>query len=95
MKTIFVVFTNTAPQKYDKRYCFNTDSNLKVGDIIKSPNYTTNLVVVEILDKQFTYFNRTTGELSNEINSTSDFPILELKVGEQDSSIVYGTLVKN
>lgn len=95
MKTIFVVFSNTTPQKYDKRYCFNTDSDLKVGDVIKSPNYTTNLVVVETLNKRFSYFNRTTGELSDEITSTSDFPILELKVGEQDSSIVYGTLVKN
>jgi len=91
MRTIFVVFTNTVPQKYDKMYCFNTDCELKVGDILKSSNYTTNLVVVEMLDEQYVYFNRQTGTLSNVVKSTNDFPILELKIGERDESIVYAT----
>lgn len=90
MRTIFIVF-NDNPKKYNKLYCFNTDSNVEVGDKLKSPNYESVMTVVEVLNKLYTYFNKQTGVLSDEITSTSEFPILELKVGERDNSIVYAT----
>ena len=61
---------------------------MKKGDILESPEYNSMLHVVEIFDKSFRFFNRVTGELSNEINNSNSYEIKELKVVEKESSDV-------
>ena len=63
MKTILVVYTNQElsveqinNQKMQK-YCFRTDSEVKVGDVLKSKNYTTNMVVTDVIDQDYKYYN--------------------------------------
>lgn len=94
MKTIFVVFGAMLPaDSYNKlqakRYCFRTESDVNVGDILKSPDYDTPMTVVNVLDKDFQYFNKVTGELSSELTSTCSYPIKTLEVVECKSNVVY------
>lgn len=97
MKTIFVVFSNTVLSSdqivKSKKYCFNTDSDLKVGDMIKSNTYDSSLLVVRVLDKNFKYYNSSNGELSDEISSTLQNEIKTLVIREEESNVVYGRLV--
>lgn len=81
-KTIFVIYTNVKKESgsYDKRYAFNTESEVKEGDMLKTDNYKTNLQVVKVLDKSYKYFNRETGELSDVITSTHQFEIRDIKI---------------
>ena len=84
MKTILVVYTYqplTAKQREGmKKYSFNTADSVKIGDMIKSPDYDTPMQVIDILPKTWAFVNVKTGELSNERNSTASFAIRELKV---------------
>lgn len=82
MKTILVIYTNFKIEKvgYEKRYAFNSSDDLKVGDMIKSPQYTTNMQVVKVLDESYKYFNKETGELSNNYKSSLQFEIREIKL---------------
>lgn len=82
MKTIFVIYTNEkkADSAYDKRYAFNTDSKVEVGDMIKSDHYKTNVQVVKVLDQAFKYFDRNSGALSNELTSTNQYEIREISI---------------
>lgn len=83
-KTILVVFmsdaNNEVTVKKKKKYSFNTDADLKVGDILYVPNYGKNVFVSMIADKAFKYYNISTGELTNEINSSNIFPIRTLSI---------------
>ena len=81
-KTILVAFmsesNNETTVQKKKKYSFNTDEDLKVGDILFVPNYKKNVFVSMVSDKLFKYYNISTGELTNEINSSSIFPIRKL-----------------
>lgn len=97
MKTILVVYSNTPVSKAEagrmKKYSFNTSAEVKVGDTIESPEYTTKLQVVKVLDQAFKYFNSSTGELSNEFKASTQWEIRELVIREDRDEVVYGKLV--
>lgn len=100
MKTILVVYTNTAltiKQVSDrklKKYCFRTEENLSVGDMIESKAYTSNMQVTDVIDTDYKYYNSITGELRNDINSTQCYPIKKLVLREDDELTVYGKVVQ-
>ena len=100
MKTILVIYTNAKSVKRSeiaqyKKYSFNTEADLEVGDIIKSPQYNTNMMVVKILPRVYKYYNRSTGKLSNTFNSTNQWEIRPLVLREEDEMTVYGSLIKD
>ena len=100
MKTILVIYTNAKSVKKSeiaryKKYSFNTEADLEVGDIIKSPQYNTNMMVVKILPRVYKYYNRSTGKLSNTFNSTNQWEIRPLVLREEDEMTVYGSLIKD
>lgn len=76
-----------------KRYFFNTSVEIAVGDLIKSPNYESCMRVVEVLEDSFKYFNRITGNFTNSITSSEEFPIREL-VEQSAENIIYFTKIK-
>lgn len=83
-KTILVIYTDEKRKetKADKRYCFSTESAVGKGDLLKSQSYTTNMLIVEVIEKDFKYYNAATGEMSNELTSTNQREIKSLKVVE-------------
>ena len=98
MKTIIVIYTNNRINSSKEvnskpKYSFNTNSDLKVGDIIKSSQYSSNMQVVSVLDKCYKYVNCKTGDLSMECNSTNCFAIRELVIQDEEENRIYGTLV--
>ena len=99
MKTILVVYTNTAltiKQISDKKmtkYAFRTEEDLKVGDMIESKTYTTNMQVVDVIDSDYKYYNVATGELRNDINSTKCYPVKKIVLREDDELVVYAKIV--
>ena len=98
MKTIIVIYTNnrinSAKEVNSKpKYSFNTEAALKVGDIIKSSQYSSNMQVTAVLDKCYKYVNCKTGDLSMECNSTNCFAIRELIIQDKEENKIYGTLV--
>lgn len=101
MKTILVVYSNKknltdVEMMRLKRYSFNCDADVEVGDILDSGEYDTPMVVVKVLNTKYKYFNRTTGELSNDFNSTSQWEIRELVIlDKQKTNTVYATLERN
>jgi hypothetical protein len=95
MKTILVIYTNSKLESKkdiakNKRYSFNTESDVKEGDLIKTQEYSTNLQVVKVLPEAFKYYNASTGELSNEFKSTLDWEIRRLEIREEDEEIIFG-----
>lgn len=101
MKTIFVIYTNAlitdkARLRQMKYYSFNTISDVKVGDMLKTNKYDSLLQVVEVLDKCFIYYNAKTGELGNDIYSSEQRGIVELEViDKSENEIVYATKVNS
>lgn len=98
MKTIIVIYTNnrinsTKEVNSKPKYSFNTESDLKVGDIIKSSQYSSNMQITSVLDKCYKYVNCKTGDLSMECNSTNCFDIRELVIQDKEENRIYGTLV--
>lgn len=95
MKTILVVYTNTAltiKQVSDRKlqkYAFRTEEDLKVGDIIESKAYTSKMQVVDVIDNDYKYYNAATGELRNGINSTKCYPVKKIVLREDDELTVY------
>ena len=95
MKTILVVYTNTAltiKQVSDgklQKYAFRTEENLKVGDIIESEAYTGKMQVVDVIENDYKYYNAATGELRNDINSTKCYPVKKIVLSEDDEFTVY------
>lgn len=100
MKTILVVYTNTAltiKQISDSKlakYAFRSNEDLKVGDIIESKAYSTKMQVVDVINEDYKYYNSCTGELRNTINSTKCYPIKEIVVREDDELTVYAKKVE-
>ena len=95
MKTILVVYTNTAltiKQVSDRKlqkYVFRIEEDLKVGDIIESKAYTSKMQVVDVIENDYKYYNAATGELRNDINSTKCYPIKKIVLREDDEFTVY------
>lgn len=95
MKTIIVTFgTGEARPNCTKKYCFRTNSDLKPGDVLRSRDYDSEITVMDVLDKDYKYYNQISGEMSNEITSTFQWPIKTLEVCEKKDDIVYATIVK-
>lgn len=94
-KTFLVIYTNAkvADVGYQKRYAFNTSDELNEGDLLKSPQYDTNMQVVKVLDKAYKYFNRVTGKLSDRYSNSNQFEIRDLVLGTP-SNVVYATVIK-
>lgn len=100
MKTILVVYTNNKVESQVaigrmKKYSFNTESEVSVGDLIESTEYKDKMQVVKVLDKSFTYYNSANGNLSNEFTSSSQWEIRTLELRESKSEIVYGKILKS
>lgn len=98
MKTILVIYTNTVittakDLRSKKKYSFNTESSVKVGDLIQSQSYGTNMQIVKVLDKLFKYYNSNTGELSDEFTSTMQNESAILVIRENNDDVVYGSII--
>jgi hypothetical protein len=98
MKTIIVIYTNkkiTNKQELSrtKKYSFNTESNLNVGDLLDSPTYDTKMQVVKILTKSHKYFNSATGKLSNAYSSTSQWEVRTMVIRESEEDVVYASII--
>ena len=94
MKTIFVIFSSVnSVMENSKKYCFNTESEVNIGDIISSTEYTSKMIVTNILDKKFSYYNEITGELSNILMSTRQGEIKTLEIRNNDPLKIYGEIV--
>jgi hypothetical protein len=101
MKTILVVYTN---QKLPveqinnckmQKYCFRTENEVEVGDVLKSKSYTSNMIVTDVVDADFKYYNAQSGEMTNTINSTKCYPIKTLVLREEDENVIYAAKVTN
>ncbi len=102
MKTILVVFpapgVNTVEKVNSlkmKKYCYLTDSDIQVGDILTSSKYTNKMLVTDVLNKSYTYYNKDTGELSYEVTSTNCYPIKKMELREEDDIVIYAQKVEN
>lgn len=101
MKTILVVYTDkelTVEQINNnkmQKYCFRTESEVKVGDVLKSQSYTSKMIVTDVMDTDYKYYNAQSGEMTNTINSTKCYPIKTLVLREEDESVVYASKVTN
>lgn len=100
MKTILVVYTDQKltveeiNNRKMQKYCFRTESNeIAVGDTLKSQNYTTNMVVTDVVDADYKYYNKQTGEMRNEVNSTNCYPIKTLVIRDTDDTMVFAKKV--
>ena len=97
MKTIIVIFTRgkLSEDKYpEKRYCFVTKSEVKEGDMIQASAYDSPMQVIKVLDINYKYYNKVTGEMSDLYNSTLCFPIKELSVvRSEDKGIIHGVIL--
>lgn len=97
MKTILVVYTNTAltakqiSDKKMQKYVFRTEEGFKEGDLIESKAYSSKMQVVDVIDNDYKYYNSSTGELRNDINSTRCYPIKKIVLREDDELTVYAT----
>lgn len=89
-KTIVVIYTNIKLDNfgYMKRHVFNSLNDLKVGDMLKSSSYDTKMQVVKVLETSYKYFNKETGDLSNEYNSSNQFEVRNLRIAEVTDDIV-------
>jgi hypothetical protein len=101
MRTIIVIYIATLERVTSmkaigttKKYSFNTDADLKVGDIIKSPSYSNAIQVVAILDKAHKYYNSETGEMSDDYTSTHQWVIRTLIIRPEEADAVYGSIIK-
>ena len=95
LKTIIVVYTATKLTQKEannlKHYAFNTNDNLKVGDMISSKDYNTPMQVIKVLNKAYDFFNLSNGELSDEYTSTAQRPIRKFIIRtDDDEAVVYG-----
>lgn len=99
MKTIFVVFNSSSVEEANTKkltkYAFNTEEDVKVGDIISSRSYQGTMLVTDILDSYYQYYNSKTGNLTYAINSTFCYPIKELVLSTENTEKVYFTQTSN
>lgn len=92
MNTIIVTFEGT----YKKKYAYNTDSKVVAGDVLTSPEYTSKMTVIDVLDESYKYVNPDTGELSSKMTSLNQNLIRTLKVvaDKADSTVICIRLTK-
>lgn len=93
MNTIVVMFEGTCK----KKYAYNTESKVAVGDVLVSPDYSNSkMTVIDVLDESYKYVNPDTGELSDKMTSLSQNLIRTLKVvaDKADSTIFCIRLTK-
>lgn len=95
MKTILVIFTKdvnrsikVANNSKDKKYCYITEDDIIVGDILKSPNYTSYLLVTDVIDHAYKYYNSNNGNLTDEIDSANCYPIKEIKLNKYEDVVI-------
>lgn len=98
LKTVLVIYTNVLLKNKKERdskkvYAFNSASDINVGDMIETKDYDTNLQVVGVLPRAFKYYNGSTGDLSDNYNSTMQKEIRTLEISEAEENIVYGTII--
>jgi len=91
MRTILVIYSNVRVSETElksiKKYAFNTESDVRVGDILDSNSYSTKMVVVRVLDEKFKYYDGKSGKMSNNFDSTNmaDIKNLTIVEGYEDS----------
>ena len=92
MNTIIVTFEGTCK----KKYAYNTDSKVAIGDVLTSSEYTNKMTVIDVLDESYKYVNPDTGELSNKMTSLNQNLIRTLKVvaDKTDSTVICIRLTK-
>lgn len=101
MKTVLLVYTNeklTVNQINNsklKKYAFKTESDVKEGDMLKSSTYSSSMIVTDVIDTEYKYYNAQNGELSNEIKSTMCYPIKTLELREENTDVVYAQKVED
>lgn len=97
MNTIIVVYTpnkaSDASIAKKAKYAFNTNCSVQVGDILESSSYNDYMQVVKVLDRSYIYYNKHTGELSDEYTSTGQWHIKELVLREENPEVVYASRV--
>lgn len=99
--TILVVYTNEnlsveqANSRKMQKYCFSTKSEVSVGDVLKSKAYSNNMLVTDVIDKEYKFYNAQSGELSNDITSTKCYPIKEIILREENEEVVYASKVNS
>ena len=76
MNTIIVMFEGTCK----KKYAYNTESKVAIGDVLVSPEYDNKMTVIDVLEDCYKYVNRDTGKLSNKMTSLNQNLIKTLKV---------------
>ena len=105
-KTILVVYISKAVYgerteltdkeiRGNKKYSFNTDSEVKEGDVLKSDSYKDNMLITTVLDKSFNYYNSSTGELRDDINSSMCNKIVELVIIDKKKENVVEAIIVN
>jgi hypothetical protein len=94
MKTILVVYSNIRLSKSEhqtlKRYAFNIDEPVKVGDRLKLEKYSTPVQVVEILPKPLKYVNLHSGAMSNKRTASTqqvEIRTLHIEVAETMTAV--------
>jgi leucyl aminopeptidase (aminopeptidase T) len=95
-KTVFVIYSDFPVKNTvgKKQYPFFTTNNLKIGDRVRSPAYTTDMQVTAVLAKVYKYVNKATGELSNTLTSTEQLPIRELRITTGSTNLKAYNVVK-
>ncbi len=95
MKTILVVFTKDenrtvkmANAAKDKKYCYVTEDDIIVGDVLGSPNYASYLLVTDVIEHAYKYYNSGNGSLTDEVNSANCYPIKEIKLNKYEDCIM-------
>lgn len=100
MKTILVAFTYLGKSIEEvnnlkvKKYAFRTEESVKVGDFLNSKSYDKYMLVTDVIDQDYKYYNTVTGEFNKEITSTNCYPIKTLVLREDDQSVVYACKIK-
>ena len=93
MNTIIVMFDGTCK----KKYAYNTESKVAIGDVLVSPEYcNSKMTVIDVLENVYKYVNPDTGELSNKMTSLSQNLIRTLKVAADkvDQTVICIRLTK-
>ena len=92
MNTIIVTFNGID----EKKYAYNTDSKVAIGDILIFPMSMSRATVIDVLDESYKYVNSDTGELSNKMTSLNQSLIKNLKVAadKTDSTVICIRLTK-
>lgn len=76
MNTIIVTL-----ETIGKKWAYNTDSKVAIGDVLVSPEYSNSeMTVIDVLDESYKYIDQSTGELSNKMTSLNQNIIRNLKV---------------